>query len=134
MRDLKKLAAIVMATIMITIGSGLTRAYAITETVEWHATDNNTYGVPESASVIGYAYMGASSDQYTGTVTKMSDITNRSLTLSSSSHTMTTGKIVYNNTGSRTWRLTGYIGTVEYKMVANTSLSTLLYVEGKITR
>lgn len=64
----------------------------------------------------------------------MSDISNRSLTLSSTTHTMSTGSIVYNNTGSRTWTISGEISDVTYKMVAYTSLKTVLNVTGTVSR
>ena len=59
--------------------------------------------------------MKASSEVYTGKVNTMSDITNRSLTLSSTTHTMSTGSIVYNNTGSRRWYISGEIRDVKYE-------------------
>lgn len=79
-------------------------------------------------------YLKASSEVYTGKVNTMSDITNRSLTLSSTTHTMSTGSIVYNNTGSRRWYIRGEIRDVKYEMVAYTSLKAVLNVTGIISR
>lgn len=56
------------------------------------------------------------------------------LTLSSTSHVMTTGSIVYNNTGSRRWYIEGKIKNVTYEMVAYTSLKAVLNVTGIISR
>ena len=56
------------------------------------------------------------------------------LTLSSTTHTMSTGSIVYNNTGSRRWYIRGKIEKVTYKMEAYTSLKAVLYVTGIISR
>lgn len=82
----------------------------------------------------GSATMKASSEVYTGKVNTMSDITNRSLTLSSTTHTMSTGSIVYNNTGLRRWYISGEIKKVTYEMVAYTSLKAVLNVTGIISR
>ena len=56
------------------------------------------------------------------------------LTLSSTTHTMSTGSIVYNNTGSRRWYISGEIKDVKYKMVAYTSLKAVLNLTGIIIR
>lgn len=47
---------------------------------------------------------------------------------------MSTGSIVYNNTGSRRWYIRGKIEKVTYKMEAYTSLKAVLYVTGIISR
>lgn len=47
---------------------------------------------------------------------------------------MSTGSIVYNNTGSRRWYISGEIRDVKYKMVAYTSLKAVLNVTGIISR
>lgn len=47
---------------------------------------------------------------------------------------MTTGSIVYNNTGSRRWYIEGETRDVTYKMVAYTSLKAVLNVTGIISR
>ena len=47
---------------------------------------------------------------------------------------MSTGSIVYNNTGSRRWYISGEIKDVTYEMVAYTSLKAVLNVTGIISR
>ena len=119
-KTFKKLIAIVMATTTMAVGFG--------------GMSVNVHGAPTSESRTGYATMKGSSEVYTGKVNTMSDITNRSLTLSSTTHTMTTGSIVYNNTGSRRWYIEGETRDVTYKMVAYTSLKAALHVTGIISR
>ena len=131
-KTFKKLIAIVMATTTMAVGFGGMSVSAVSETASWSA--RYVHGAPTSESRTGYATMQASSEVYTGKVNTMSDITNRSLTLSSTSHVMTTGSIVYNNTGSRRWYIRGKIEKVTYKMEAYTSLKAVLYVTGIISR
>ena len=116
------------------VGLGGMSVSAVSETASWSARYVNVHGAPTTESRTGYAIMQASSEVYTGKVNTMSDITNRSLTLSSTSHVMTTGSIVYNNTGSRRWYIRGKIEKVTYKMEAYTSLKAVLYVTGIISR
>lgn len=98
-KTFKRLIAIVMATTTMAVGFGGMSVSAVSETASWSARYVNVHGAPTTESRTGYAIMQASSEVYTGKVNTMSDITNRSLTLSSTSHVMTTGSIVYNNTG-----------------------------------
>lgn len=133
-KTFKKLIAIVMATTTMAVGFGGMSVSAVSETASWSARYVNVHGAPTTESRTGYAIMQASSEVYTGKVNTMSDITNRSLTLSSTSHVMTTGSIVYNNTGSRRWYIRGKIEKVTYKMEAYTSLKAVLYVTGIISR
>lgn len=123
-----------MATTTMAVGFGGMSVSAVSETASWSARYVNVHGAPTSESRTGYATMQASSEVYTGKVNTMSDITNRSLTLSSTSHVMTTGSIVYNNTGSRRWYISGEIKKVTYEMVAYTSLKAVLNVTGIISR
>ena len=120
-KTFKKLIAIVMATTTMAVGFGGMSVSAVSETASWSARYVNVHGAPTSESRTGSATMKASSEVYTGKVNTMSDITNRSLTLSSTTHTMSTGSIVYNNTGSRRWYISGEIKDVTYEMVAYTS-------------
>lgn len=133
-KTFKRLIAIVMATTTMAVGFGGMSVSAVSETASWSARYVNVHGAPTTESRTGYAIMQASSEVYTGKVNTMSDITNRSLTLSSTSHVMTTGSIVYNNTGSRRWHIRGKIEKVTYEMVAYTSLKAVLYVTGIISR
>ena len=131
-KTFKRLIAIVMATTTMAVGFGGMSVSAVSETASWSA--RNVHGAPTSESRTGSATMKASSEVYTGKVNTMSDITNRSLTLSSTTHTMSTGSIVYNNTGSRRWYISGEIKKVTYEMVAYTSLKAVLNVTGIISR
>ena len=133
-KTFKRLIAIVMATTTMAVGFGGMSVSAVSETASWSARYVNVHGAPTSESRTGSATMKASSEVYTGKVNTMSDITNRSLTLSSTTHTRTTGSIVYNNTGSRRWYIRGKIEKVTYKMEAYTSLKAVLYVTGIISR
>lgn len=133
-KTFKRLIAIVMATTTMAVGFGGMSVSAVSETASWSARYVNVYGAPTSESRTGSATMKASSEVYTGKVNTMSDITNRSLTLSSTTHTMSTGSIVYNNTGSRRWYISGEIKDVTYEMVAYTSLKAVLNVTGIISR
>ena len=94
-KTFKRLIAIVMATTTMAVGFGGMSVSAVSETASWSARYVNVHGAPTTESRTGYAIMQASSEVYTGKVNTMSDITNRSLTLSSTSHVMTTGSIVY---------------------------------------
>lgn len=133
-KTFKRLIAIVMATTTMAVGFGCMSVSAVSETASWSARYVNVHGAPTSESRTGSATMKASSEVYTGKVNTMSDITNRSLTLSSTTHTMSTGSIVYNNTGSRRWYISGEIKDVTYEMVAYTSLKAVLNVTGIISR
>lgn len=133
-KTFKILIAIVMATTTMAVGFGGMSVSAVSETASWSARYVNVHGAPTSESRTGSATMKASSEVYTGKVNTMSDITNRSLTLSSTTHTMSTGSIVYNNTGSRRWYISGEIKDVTYEMVAYTSLKAVLNVTGIISR
>lgn len=133
-KTFKRLIAIVMATTTMAVGFGGMSVSAVSETASWSARYVNVHGAPTTESRTGSATMKASSEVYTGKVNTMSDITNRSLTLSSTTHTMSTGSIVYNNTGSRRWYIRGKIEKVTYKMEAYTSLKAVLYVTGIISR
>ena len=133
-KTFKRLIAIVMATTTMAVGFGGMSVSAVSETASWSARYVNVHGAPTSESRTGYATMKGSSEVYTGKVNTMSDITNRSLTFSSTTHTMTTGSIVYNNTGSRRWYIEGKIKNVTYEMVAYTSLKAVLNVTGIISR
>lgn len=133
-KTFKRLIAIVMATTTMAVGFGGMSVSAVSETASWSARYVNVHGAPISESRTGSATMKASSEVYTGKVNTMSDITNRSLTLSSTTHTMSTGSIVYNNTGSRRWYISGEIKDVTYEMVAYTSLKAVLNVTGIISR
>ena len=124
-KTFKKLIAIVMATTTMAVGFGGMSVSAVSETASWSARYVNVHGAPTSESRTGSATMK---------VNTMSDITNRSLTLSSTTHTMSTGSIVYNNTGSRRWYISGEIKDVTYEMVAYTSLKAVLNVTGIISR
>ena len=129
-KTFKRLIAIVMATTTMAVGFGGMSVSAVSESARYV----NVHGAPTSESRTGSATMKASSEVYTGKVNTMSDITNRSLTLSSTTHTMSTGSIVYNNTGSRRWYISGEIKDVTYEMVAYTSLKAVLNVTGIISR
>lgn len=133
-KTFKRLIAIFMATTTMAVGFGGMGVSAASETVSWSARHVNVQGAPSSESRTGYATLKASSEVYTGKVDSMSNISNRRLTLSSTTHVMSTGSIVYNNTGSRTWTISGKISNVTYKMDAYTSLNTILNVTGTIRR
>ena len=134
-RKNRKITASILATATMAMGMGSLCANAASETVAWSARRVNIPGAPGSESKTGYATLKASGETYTGEVTYMSDITNRSLTLSCTTHTMSTGSIVYNNTGKRTWTISGATNVdVTYKMVATTSLQAVLNVDGTVSR
>lgn len=133
-RTFKKTIAVLIAATTMAVGMSSLGASAASESVNWSARHVNVQGAPGSESRTGYATLKASAETYTGSVDSMTDITNRSLTLSSTTHTMSTGSIVYNNTGTRTWTISGEIGNVAYKMVAYTSLKTVLNVTGTVSR
>lgn len=133
MKKFKKIVTSLLLSVAIVISAGGMSANAAIETRSWTAKDINDGG-GYYGDVTGFAYLVASGDTYTGTVTSMSNITNRKLTLSSTTHTMTTGPIVYNNTGSRKWKIEGQVGTVRYEMVAYTSLKENLVVSGTVSR
>lgn len=133
LNSFKKVTAAVLSLGIIASGAGYSVADAATETVKWNAHHVN---IPSASSQTqnGYVTMHATSEKYTGTVTSMSDITNRSLKLSSTTHTMSKGTIEYNNKGSRSWKITGNVKKVTYKMVARTTLRTVLNVNGTVKR
>lgn len=116
------------------VGFGGMSASAASESVGWSSRHVNVPGALGSESRTGYATLKASAVTYTGSVDSMSDITNRSLTLSSTTHTMSTGSIVYNNIGKIDWTISGTIGNVTNKMVAYTSLRTTLHASGTVSR
>lgn len=136
--SIKKLIATTLAATALAGGSAISGS-AANETKNWTARHVNLSGVPSNASVDGFVSMIASGELYSGTVTSMSNITNRSLTLTSTTHTLnpvnySTDYIVYNNTGTESWHISGQIGNVGYKMVAHTALATTLIVEGNVSR
>ncbi|MCM1062203.1 MAG: hypothetical protein NC452_18215 [Eubacterium sp.] len=134
-RITKRTIASILVAATMAMGIGSLCVSAASQTVDWSARCVNIPGAPGSESKTGYATLKASGETYTGTVTEMSDITNRSLTLSCTTHTMSTGPIVYNNTGTRTWTISGETTVdVTYKMVAYTSLQTVLNVKGTVSR
>lgn len=133
-KTFKRTMAALLATATMAIGVGGISASAASESANWSARHVNVLGAPSSESYDGYATLKASAETYTCDVTSMSDITNRKLTLSSTTHTMSTGPIVYNNEGDESWTISGTIGNVTYKMVAYTSLKTTLNVSGTISR
>ena len=131
----KKIIATVLSVGVIVSGISYSTASAATEKVTWNAYDNNIPGVPSSESKVGYATLHATSETYTGVVTAMSDIANRKLSLSCTTHTMSkVSPLVYNNTGKQSWKISGTISKVTYKMVASTSLPKILEVNGYIQR
>lgn len=132
-RIAKRIVAIGMAATMV-VGMNSISAGAVTETKSFTAQDVNTPGAPSSETRVGTVVMAPSDELYTCHVTSMSDITNRKLTVSCSTHTMTTGSIVFNNTGKRSWHIKGEIQKVTYTCTAYTSLKTALSVSGKIYR
>lgn len=133
-KTFKRTMAALLATATMAVGMGGISASAASETVSWSARHVNVQGAPSSESQTGYATLKAAAETYTGDVTSMSDITNRKLTLSSTTHTMSNGPIVYNNEGDETWTISGTISNVTYKMVAYTSLKTTLHVTGTVSR
>ncbi len=133
-KTFKRTMAALLAAATMAVGFGGISASAASETVSWSARHVNVPGAPGSESKTGYATLKASAETYTGSVNSMTNITNRSLTLSSTTHAMSTGAIVYNNTGTRTWTISGTISNVTYKMVAYTSLQTTLNVSGAVSR
>lgn len=131
---IKRTVAAVLALTITASGIGYTTANAASQSVSWNARCVNVPGAPTSESKNGYATLHATSEKYTGKVTSMSDIANRKLKLSCTTHSMSTGTLEYNNTGSRTWTISGSVSKVTYKMVASTSLKTVLSVNGVIKR
>lgn len=134
-RKIRKVAVSILTAATIAVGMGSLCVNAASQTVNWSARCVNIPGAPSGESKTGYATLKASGETYTGEVTYMSDITNRSLTLSCTTHTMSTGSLVYNNTGRRTWTISGSTDVdVTYKMVASTSLQAVLNVDGTVSR
>lgn len=133
-KSMKRMVAIVSALTLFVSGMGCITAQAASESVEWYARHVAVSGVPsDAASEIGYASLHASSEEYVGKVTSMSDIVNRKLILSSTTHKMSKGDIEYNNMGSVSWKISGSISQVTYKMEAYT-VSGILHVRGVIER
>lgn len=133
-KSMKKMVAIVLALTVLASGVNYSTTEAASETVDWNARYVDP-SVASNASIIGYATMNASSERYTGTVTKMTNLVNRKLTLSCTTHKMSTDSLEYNNTGSLSWTISGSISKVTYKMEAYTAIkSAALLVEGNITR
>ena len=133
-KSMKKKVAMVLALTVLASGVNYSAAGAASETVNWKARHVNVPVHMPIEDIIGYATLHASSEKYTGTITKMTDIINRKLTLSCTTHEMSTGSLEYNNTGSTSWRLSGSISKVTYRMEAYTAYSGVLEVEGNITR
>ena len=133
-KSMKKKVAMVLALTVLASGVNYSVAGAAPETVNWKARYINVPVSIPIEDIIGYATLQGTSERYTGTVTKMSDFVNRKLTLSCTTHRMSTGSLEYNNTGSISWTISGSIGKVTYRMEAYTTETGVLEVEGDITR
>ena len=130
---LRKRFAAMGAAIMMMASMSAVSANAASETAYWTARHVNNIGAPASESKTGYATMYASNETYKGNVTSMTNLANRSLTITSSTHTMSK-PVVFTNTGSISWTISGTLTNVTYVMVAKTTLNTTLNVSGNIER
>lgn len=135
----KRITATAMAAVITTSALALC-ANAASE--EKTFSTRHVYSPSYTPSEVNYpaeVRLEASTEQYTGTITYMSDIVSRSATITCTSHTFYNAMlpIEFNNTGSRTWRISGSIGNgvkAVYKVSARTNVYGTLNVEGKIAR
>ncbi len=133
-KSMKKMVAMVLALTVLASGVNYSAAGAASETVNWKARHVNVPVHMPIEDIIGYATLHASSELYKGTVTKMTNLVNRKLTLSCTTHKMSTGSLEYNNTGYMLWSISGSISKVTYRMEAYTAMKAGLDVEGSVSR
>ncbi|MCM1167362.1 MAG: hypothetical protein NC299_16500 [Lachnospiraceae bacterium] len=135
----KKITAAVMTAVITSSAFALCANAASEEkTFSTRYVNSPTY-IPSEVNYAAEVRLEASTEQYTGVVTHMSEIVSRSATITCTSHTFydTMLPIEFNAKGSRTWRISGRIGDgvkAVYKVSARTNVYGTLNVEGKILR
>lgn len=100
---------------------------------------NSSSYVPGNVNISPEVRLVASADEYTGVVTYMTDLVNRSVTITSLTHPIinTPSRLVFNNTNlPRTWEidLNNESREVVYKVEAYTNVYAILNAEGYISR
>lgn len=134
-RILEKMGALVMIAAVVFMFAGIP-AKAATEIASWSATDVNIPGVPASETKPAHVTMTASGERYTCIVQEMSNIANRTVTVTSDRLHPMDRSVKINAVQSMSWYLNkGNLSkNVTYTVSAYTSLPTSLYASGIIVR
>lgn len=135
----KKIAAIAMATAMTATMAVSANAVYEQKTFKVVYVNSPNY-IPGDVNSGTSVRLVASADTYTGIVTDMTELANRSVTIDCTTHEIinTYSDLVFNTPNvSRSWEISGDISknrSVYYKVTAYTNVYGTLNATGKITR